>query len=109
MVTMWEVFGKLWVHLDSPTSDWCGWHPGNSGYYWVFPLGSHVNAGCKSVEIPLGTHIDIPYGTNVGSIREVMGASGFAHVGLMWVAPGYLWAFLGFPTRDPCECWVQKC
>ena len=55
-----------------------------------------MNAGCKSVEIargthieiPLGAHIEIPHDTNVGGIREVIGASGFAHMGLMWEALG---------------------
>ena len=88
MAPMWVASGKLWVHLGSPTWDLCGWHPGICGYIWAFPLGTHVNAGCKSVEIPLGTHIEIPHGTNGCSIRVDIGASGFAHMGLMLEALG---------------------
>ena len=83
-----SIKGPMWVHLGLHTQDPCGLQPGSCVCIWVFPHGTHVNGGCKSVEIPLGTLIEVSHGTNVGSFREDVGASEFTHMRLIWEARG---------------------
>ena len=61
-----------WSHVEIPL----GAHLGRCGGIWVCLHGTHVHTGCKNEEIPLGAHIEVHHGTNVGEFGKIRGHLG---------------------------------